>query len=640
MFDAVRNNKRIVQLFLALITLPFAFWGVDSYIRHAAENVDVATVGSVKISQQEFQKVWREQVENMRNRLGANFNPQMFDNPETRMAVLNDIVEQRLLALEAAKLRMGTSDEALRDVITKIPAVQENGQFSMARYEAALKAQGLTQAGFEQQLRQNITLQQISGGLSGSGLVSQVAVNSIYRIQSEQRQVEELRFQPEQYLTQVKLDDGAVKAYYDANKTMFEVPEQVRAEYLTLSLAALQSQVNVPAEEVKAWYEGHKDRYQQAEERRASHILIPIDAGAGEAEKAKAKIKAEEVLKEVQKTPAKFADLAKQYSQDPGSAAKGGDLGFFSRGMMVKPFEETVFKLKEGEMSGLVVSEFGYHIIKLTGVKTPKGKSFEEVRPEIEAEQKRQLASRKYAESAEVFSNLVYEQADSLKPAADKFKLVAQQTGWLPKTLNPQAAASLGLLANPKLLGSLFSEDSLKNKRNTEAVEVAPNTLVAARVIEHKPAALVPFDVVKAEIEKRLKREQAIKLAKKAGEEKLAAFKPGVVETAAWGSAKMVSRGEAAKSGLTPPAIVAIFKADSNKLPAYAGVDLADSGYGIYRISKISQPEKVDETALKATHQQLANFAAQLDVASYMASLRSRYKVEINKAALGGNKEK
>lgn len=640
MFDAVRNNKRIVQIFLALITLPFAFWGVDSYIRHAAENVDVASVGSVKITQQEFQKVWREQVENMRAKLGGNFNPQMFDNPETRLAVLNDLVEQRLLMLEVSKLRMGTSDEALRDVIAKIPAVQENGQFSMARYEAALKAQGLTQAGFEQQLRQNITLQQISGGLSGSGLVSQVAVNSLYRIQSELRQVEELRFPPDQYLAQVKLDDGAVKAYYDANKSMFEVPEQVRAEYLTLSLAALQAQVTVPAEEVKAWYESHKERYQQAEERRASHILIPVNADAAEADKAKAKSKAEEVLKEAQKAPAKFADLAKQYSQDPGSAAKGGDLGFFARGMMVKPFEETVFKLKDGEMSGLVVSEFGYHIIKLTGIKAPKGKSFDEVRPEIEAEQKRQLASRKYAESAEVFSNLVYEQADSLKPAADKFKLVAQQSAWLPKSLNPQAAASLGALANPKLLAALFSEDALKNKRNTEAVEVAPNTLVAARVIEHKPATLVPFDVVKSEIEKRLKRDEAIKLAKKAGEEKFAALKPGVADSATWGAAKTVSRVDAAKSALPPPAIVSIFKADASKLPAYAGADLGDSGYAIYKVSKVSQPEKLDEAGLKATHQQLANFAAQLDVASYLASLRARYKVEINKAALGGNKEK
>ncbi len=636
MFDAVRNNKRIVQLFLALITLPFAFWGVDSYIKHAADNVDVATVGNSKVSQQEFQKVWREQVERMRGAMGANFDPQMFDTPETRLAVVNELVEQRLLMLEVARMHMGTSDEALRDVIAKIPAVQENGQFSMARYEAALKAQGLTQAGFEQQLRQNITLQQISGGLSGSGLVSKAAANTLYRIQAEERQVEELRFTPEQFLAQVKLDDGAVKAYYDANKSMFEVPEQVRAEFLTLSLATLLAQVSVPAEEVKAWYESHKDRFQQGEERRASHILISVNAGASEADKAKAKSKAEEVLKEVQKTPAKFADLAKQYSQDPGSAAKGGDLGFFARGMMVKPFEETVFKLKDGEMSGLVASDFGFHIIKLTGVKTPKGRSFEEVRPEIEAEQKRQLASRKYAESAEVFSNLVYEQADSLKPAADKFKLIAQQSGWLPKAINPQAAAAMGPLANPKLLGALFSEDSLKNKRNTEAVEVAPNTLVAARVIEHKPATLVPFDTVKADIEKRLKRDAALKLAKKAGEDKLAALKPGVVDAGAWSAGKTLSRGDG-KNALPPVAMVAVFKADTSKLPSYAGADQGEGGYSVFKVTKVSQPEKVDEAKLNTTQQQLAKFAAQLDVVTYLNSLRSRYKVEINKAAIGGS---
>lgn len=638
MFDAVRNNKKIVQLFLALITLPFAFWGVDSYIKHVGENAEVATVGGTKITQQEFQKVWRDQVERMRGALGANFNPQLFDNPETRLAVINDLVEQRLLLLEVASLHMGTSDEALRDVITKIPAIQENGQFSMARYEAALKSQGLTQAGFEQQLRQDITLKQIAGGLANSAWASKTTADTMYRIQSEERQVEELRFLPEQYLAQVKLDDGAIKAYYESNKKSFEVPEQVRAEYLTLSLDSLLAQLSVPAEEVKSWYEGHKDRYQQAEERRASHILIPINAGASDADKAKAKTLAESVLKEAQGSPAKFAELAKQHSQDPGSAAKGGDLGFFGRGMMVKPFEETVFKLKEGEMSGLVTSEFGYHIIKLTGIKQPKGRSFDEVRPEIEAELKRQLASRKYAESAEAFSNMVYEQADSLKPAADKFKLAVQQTAWLPKALNPQAAASLGALANPKLLAALFSDDSLKNKRNTEAVEVGQNTLVAARVLEYKPASMVPFDTVKAEIESRLKREAAIKLATAAGEKKLAELKPGVADNAAWGLAKTVARSDG--KGLSPQAMASVFKASPIKLPAYTGVEQNGNGYSIYKVLKVSQPEKVDEVKQKATQQQLISFAAQQDVSTYLASLRNRYKVEINKAALGASKEK
>jgi peptidyl-prolyl cis-trans isomerase D len=638
MFDAVRNNKRIVQLFLALITLPFAFWGVDSYVRHLGENVDVASVGDSKITQQEFQKVWREQVERMRGMLGANFNPQMFDTPEARLAVVNDLVEQRLLLLEAARSHMGTSDEALRDVISKIPAVQENGQFSMARYEAALKAQGLTQAGFEQQLRQNLTLQQIAGALGNSALVSKAAVDAAYRAQVEERQVAELRFTPEQYLNQVKVDDAAIKSFYDTNKSAFEIPEQVRAEYLTLSLTALQAQVTVSNEEVKAWFEGHKDRYQQAEERRASHILIPADANASAADKNKAKAKAEEVLKEVQKAPGKFADLAKQYSQDPGSAAKGGDLGFFGRGMMVKAFDDAVAKLKEGEISGLVQSEFGYHIIKLTGIKAGKGKSFDEVRPEIEAELKRQAAAKKYAEAAESFSNMVYEQADSLKPAADKYKLVAQQSGWIPKTITPQAAAAAGPLANPKLLAALFSEDALKSKRNTEAVEVAPNTLVAARVVEYKPASMVPFDSVKADIEKRLKREEALKLAKKAGEAKLAELQSAGRDTQSWGELKTVSRID--PKGVTPPAVVSIFKADAKKLPAYAGADNAANGYAVYKLVKVSQPEKVDEAKLKATQQQMGNFVAQQDVASYLTALRARYKVQINKDVLGSNKEK
>jgi peptidyl-prolyl cis-trans isomerase D len=190
----------------------------------------------------------------------------------------------------------------------------------------------------------------------------------------------------------------------------------------------------------------------------------------------KARAKAEEVLKEVQKSPDEFAELARQHSQDPGSAEKGGDLGFFGRGMMVKPFEETVFKLRENEISGLVQSEFGYHIIKLTGSRPGKQRLLAEVRPEIEDRTEAPGGARQFAEAAEAFSNMVYEQPDSLQPAAEKFKLKLQQSGWLPRNPTPEALAAWASWATQKVLAAIFSEDSLKNKRNTEAVEVAPNT--------------------------------------------------------------------------------------------------------------------------------------------------------------------
>ena len=415
MFDSVRNNKKIVQIFLALITLPFAFFGVDSYVKNSGAGNDLASVGDTKITVAQFEQSMRERQDQMRQSLGANFKPEMMATPEAKLAVLNSLIDQRLLLLEADKNRLQTSDEALREVISRIPSLQENGKFSMSRYEAALRSQNMSQPQFEAKLRQDLTLQQLISAVGDTAFVSDTQAEAMLRLQSETRQYSEQKIAfAEQFADKVKIDAQAAQKFYDENKARFAVPEQVRAEYVVLSLEALLSQVTVSDAEVKAWYDGHKDRYEQSEERRASHILIVTN---GDVDKEKAKAKAEEVLKEVQKSPGRFAELAKQYSQDPGSAQKGGDLGFFGHGMMVKAFEDIVFKQKEGEISGLVQSDFGYHIIKVTGIKPGHLRPLEEVRGEIVSELKTQAASRKFAEAAEAFTNMVYEQSDSLQPA-------------------------------------------------------------------------------------------------------------------------------------------------------------------------------------------------------------------------------
>ena len=386
--------------------------------------------------------------------------------------------------------------------------------------------------------------------------------------------------------------------------------------------------------EVKAWYDSHQDKYQQAEERRASHILI---MAKGDGEKAAAKAKAEEVLKEVRKAPAKFADLAKQHSQDPGSAKMGGDLGYFGRGMMVKAFEDTVFKQKEGEISDVLESEFGFHIIKLTGIKAAKLRSLDEVRAEIASELKRQAATRKFAEAAEAFNNTVYEQSDSLQPAADKFKLKIQQSGWLKKNPDQREILALGPLANEKILGALFSEDAVKNKRNIEAYEIAPNTLLSARVIEHLPASVKPFESVKNDIEKMLKAREAASLAQKAGEARLEELKNGGSDKLAWSSVKSASRMQ--PRDLPPSAIRAVFKANVEKLPAYVGASVGGA-YAIYKIVKIGTPEKLDEARRNALQQEYTRILAQEDLSAYVNSLRARTKIEINKSVLENARER
>lgn len=623
MFDAVRNNKRIVQVFLGLIILPFAFFGVDSYLKNVGSGDQVAKIGDIVITQQQFQQSVRDQQDRLRTQLGAQFDPKLLDNPEARSAILDDLINQRLLMIEANKKHMFVSDEAIRRTIGGIDAFKVDGQFSAERYEAALRGQGMSPAGFEAQLRQDMTLQQLAGAIGQSSLMAHTVSDRLLALQTEKRDVMEFRLGLDAYLDKVKLADGAVRKFYDDNSKQFELPEQAKAEYVVLSMETIGTQLTVSEAEIKAWYDGHKDKFRQPEERRASHILIASEKLG----KDKAKAKAEGLLKEVQKNPAGFADLAKKNSDDPGSAAKGGDLGFFGRGMMVKAFEETAFNLKEGEISGVVESDFGFHIIKVTGIHAAKEKPFAEVRGEIESELKLAGASRKFAEAAEVFSNTVYEQADSLKPVAEKFKLTVKQSDWLGRQANP----ANGPLANEKLLAAIFSEDSIKNRRNSEAVEIATNTLVAARLVDYKPASLQPFDGVKASIETLLKRQEAQAQAKKDGESRLESLKKGE-DKLAWGAAKSVSRLDSRM--IPPPAAAAVFKMDGATLPAYTGVELPGSGYALFKLSKVNSGEQLDAARRQALLGQLANLSAQEDLRLYLAALRSRYKVEINQAAL------
>lgn len=623
MFDAVRNNKRIVQGFLVLIMLPFAFFGLDSYFNRSGTGSGVAKVGDVQISQQEYQQALREQQERVRSQVGQ-VDPKMFENPEFRKAILDDLINRRLLLIEASKRRLYVSDEAVRNAIASIEAFHENGKFSTQRYEALLRGQSMSPQSFEAQVRQDMTLQRLAGSIGQSGVLSTTIGERVLALQTEQRDVQEILLGLDAYRGKVKLADDAARKFYDENSKRFETPDQARAEFVVLTQDGLE--VKVSDDEIKAWYDGHKDRYQQPEERRASHVLIATEGK----DKAQARAKAEQVLKDVQKTPAAFAEIAKKNSDDPGSAGQGGDLGFFGRGMMVKPFEEAVFALKEGETSGIVESDFGFHIIRLTAIRAAREKPLAEVRGEIEKELKTAAAGRKFAEAVEAFSNAVYEQSDSLQPAADQFKLKVQQSGWLGRQADP----ANGPLANAKLLAALFSDDAIKNKRNTEAVEIAPNTLAAARIVEYKPAALQPFESVKAEIETVLRNEEAFKLAVADGQARLAELKKGE-DKQTWGAAKRVSRMDASR--LPPPAVPAVFRMNSDKLPSYAGVEIRGTGYMLYRLNKVEAGEKLDDVRRQGLLGQLRTLAAQEDMQMYVSALRSRYKVEINEKALNSS---
>jgi peptidyl-prolyl cis-trans isomerase D len=625
MFELLREKtggKLLAKIILALLSIPFALFGVDYYRRGAGGDY-VATVGGHHITPQEYDQALRERQERLRGMLGPNFDPSIMDNPGVRRAILDDLINQYALVERANSTGLVVTDAELAAVIAQIEAFQRDGRFAQDRYEAMLRNQGLTPLAFEQRLRQQFLAKQAEDPFAQSGFVSRATVEHMIALGEQQREVDLAEFTPEQYLAQVKVDAAAVKAYYDSNKAEFEVPAQVRLEYLVLSPDVLAREVQVPPDEIKKYYDEHQREFGQVEERRASHILISAPATADEATRNAALARAEALAKQVKQSPEKFAELAKQNSQDPGSAAKGGDLGFFAHGAMVKPFDDAVFGMKQDEIRGPVQSDFGFHIIRLTGIKPSKVASLEEASPKIEEELKKQKAAKKFAEVAENFSNLVFEQGDSLKPAADALKLPIQQSSFVSRK-----GGNAQFPANDKMLAAVFSDEAIKNKRNTEAIEVAPNTLVSARVLEYKPSALRPFDEVSAEIEKKIQRSQASELAVKQGKEALAKLQQGGDAGVAFGAPLLVSRQK--PTGLPESAVRPVFQANAAKLPAYVGIDNPRGGYTLVKIARIVDLPATTDAQLRTYGDQLRQLAAQEQLSAYLASSREREGVKVN----------
>jgi peptidyl-prolyl cis-trans isomerase D len=623
MFNLVRNNKRLMQVVLALIALPFAFWGVDSYQRVMSRAGEVAEVGGQKISEQEFSDALRQQQDRLRGMLGKNFDPAVFDSPAMRREMLDGMIAQRLLMQYASRNYMTVSNETLVETTMSIPAFQVDGKFSRERYDIALLNERMSPEAFDSALRRDLVVQQLSGALADSGFASKSAAEQLSALRAQQREVSEYHIPADAREVQVAGD--TIRAFYDSNPARFQLPEEVQVEYLVLSADALLSSEQVDAGEVKKYYETNLSKYGEVEQRRASHILIPLKAGATDEDKRKARERAQAVLAQLRKSPESFAELAKKESGDPGSASQGGDLGFFARGMMVRSFEDAAFRLKPGQVSDLVESDFGFHIIKVTGIKPGKMKTLEQVRPEIELQLKKQQAGRHFAETAEAFSNLVYEQSDSLKPAADKFRLAIQKAQGVTRS-----AAGVPALNNPRLLAALFSDDSIKNHRNTEAVETSPGTLVSARVLGHKAASLRPFEEVKDGIAKMLSQQEALARARKQGAALLEELRKGDASKARFGAGKLVSRDD--PKGLAPAALSQVFGVDTGKPPAYAGVDSAD-GYTVYRVSAVVDV-KPDEARQRSVQSELGRVSGSVEFKSFLDGLRSDTKVDINREAL------
>ena len=621
MFDFVQEKKRLVQIVLVLIVLTFGvFGGVNSYRNSGASDAP-ATVNGTKITKQEFETALTQQQDKMRQMMGANFDPAMMDKPEVRSAVLDNLIAQRLLIDRAHAAGLTVTDAQIAQVISGIDAFKVDGKFDKARYVSALAAKNKSPLMFEALVKDELVGQELSESYVQNGYASNTVVDKIIAINEQQRIVSVAQVSTQSFIAQAKVDDSEIKSYYDQNQKEFQIPEQIKVDYVKFSAADLLPKTDVKLDDAKKYYDEHQPEFSTPEQRQASHILLTVAATAPQAEQDAAKAKALELLKEVKKNPAQFAELAKKYSQDPGSAANGGDLGLFGKGMMVKAFDDAVFALKPGEISDLVRSEFGYHIIKLTAIKPARIAPFSEVSAGILAKLREQKAADSFAEQADKFSNTVYEQSDTLQPAATLAGVKVEQSAWLSK------GAATGDIWTDKMLQAVFSDDVIKNHRNTAAIEVAENTLVAARMLEHKPASVRALSDVQDMIKQKLLRQKALDMAVKQGRMLLGQLQQGAKPVLDWSAAQTITRAQ--HGALDVEMVRQLFQADSAKLPQYVGAESPQSGFVIARLDGIKDADKPDDAKRARYAQQLRKMTGEEMLKDYLEDARKKASIKV-----------
>lgn len=626
MLDSIRSVAKgwVGKALLAAITIPFALFGIDSYLNQAGSNVAVAEINGDNISVQEYSNA----LQNLRNRLQAEgkVDAAQLDSPEVKLLVLDQLINKRLLSDEVRDAKYAISDEQLATYITGMPEFQKDGKFSEELYNQTLEQNRITPSRFEAGMRADLLAQQAQDGISKLGFVTDARADNAYKLTHQQRTVTVAEIKTKDFLDQVKIEPAQVKAYYEQHKDKLREPEKVKIEFLLLSASSLIPSIKVDDAEVKKFYDENAAKFQGNEQRRASHILIGFGVSATPEQKQQARAKAEEILATVKKNPKRFEELAVKESQDPGSASKGGDLGSFGRGAMVKPFEDAAFGMKVGQISDVVESEFGFHIIKVTEV-TGESADYESLKPKIKGELLFQKAQALFTEQAENFSNMVYEQSGSLQPAAKAFNGQVQTSDWISREEGAK------FFKNDKIMNLVFAEESIKERRNTEAVEISPNNLVSARVVDYKPAAPRSFEMVKDGIEELLRLEAASKLALTKGEAALKSLKAGQEpEGIDWIPEVVVDRKNA--QGLTELAMNQVFKTNVAKLPAYSGIADAKQGYLLVKVIKAESPAAEDAETTKAAQAELNEALAAEYLSAYKQSLREKNDVTVNQKLL------
>ena len=614
LLELFRSHKRWLMFIAMILVIPsFVVTGIYSYNRMISDDGAIAKVDDTSITPQDFDQAKRRQLDMLRNSMGESFRADMLDNPEGRAAILERIMNDRSLLGEMNQGHVLVGEATAIEMVKTFPAFQKEGKFNRELYENYLASAGYTDEYFVQLMRGDIGRQLVTSGITRTSLVPDTVAKNVHRLLSERRTLAVASIPTADYLKKVTVTEDEAKRHWSENQKAYERADEIDVQYVVLT-PELFGNVTPSEEEVRTFYEQNPGRFRAAEQRRASHILIDLSQG-----REKAKAKAEEILAQVKADPTKFAELAKANSADTGSAEEGGDLGFFGRGMMVPPFEEAVFKAKEGDIVGPVETDFGFHIIRVTGVHAEGVRPFEEVKDEIVQLYRQQESHKRFAAEADQFTNMVYEQSDSLESVITKYGLkpVVVKNVSAEGPADPEVRA----LLNQHVVESLFSDECLREKRNTQALEVSPNKLVAARVLAYHPRHVMPFEEVRTNVMQMLTRKKAAEMAHEEGRAMLASLKTGAKSKVTFAEPKKVSRMQPA--GLPFELINTALRVDAKTLPTYVGV-ATDEGFTLARVSD-SEVKEPTEAELKSARREVAQMFGQAEQLLYFQGLRDKH---------------
>lgn len=630
MLQEIRERAQgwIAWAIVILITIPFALWGIQSYLGVGTEPI-VATVNGTEIKTRDLDMRVEETRMRMRERLGAAYRPELFEGAALRDQVLEGMIQEQLLLQASLDMGLRASSLELQGAILANPAFQRDGRFDKETYDRMMQLQGMSALQYEESLRQRIVGTQIQRALAVSELVTEQELTEAVHLDRQQRRLSYLRLPKGEFRDDSPLPEEEIQAWYESHADLYRTPERVKLTYLVLDTAQLSAGQPVDEEALRDRYAEQLETFRTPEQRRARHILVTLDQGADQAAEAEAKARIEAIRARLTAGEA-FATVAQEVSQDPGSASQGGDLGLLGQGVMDPAFEGATFALELGQLSEPVRTPFGYHLIEVTEIQPETLKPFEEVRDQLATEVSQGSTESAFYDMAERLANLVYEHPDSLEPAATALGLPLQTSDWLGRD------GGADLLASPKVVGAAFSDEVLREGTNSDLIEPEPEVLraIVLRVTEHEEAAPKPLAEVREEIITTLRERKAAEAAQAAAKAMVERLQAGETLASLAGSQPVTEAGLVARDSAAVPADVLdlafTLPPVAAGAPRYGFRPAADGDALVVAVTEVVDGDLggLDEAALQGTRREFAQVLGSSYFDTLLKDMAFRAKIE------------